>query len=101
MKESVKRITLIENDEFWNYDTESEQACFLCGNKIEFTGFDFFLENVDKFICKQCAAVNVPELVEIQENALFYAKVITSRERDQLFAKLTENINAVFGGVPE
>lgn len=101
MKESIKRITLIENDEFWNYDTESEQICFLCRDKIEFCGFDFLLENVSKFICKKCAAIHAPELVEIQENALFHAKVITGRERNQLFNKITETIQAVFGGVAE
>ena len=101
MNESVNRFTLIENDEYWKYEieNESEQTCFLCGNKIEFCGFDFLLENVDKFICKKCAAIHAPELIELQENALFYVKVSTSRERDQLFTKLTETINAVFSGV--
>jgi len=99
MKESIKKIILIENDEFWKYEIESEQACFLCGNKIEFCGFDFYLENVGKFICKKCASIHAPELIEIQENALFHAKVVTGRERNQLFTKLTETINAVFGGV--
>jgi len=98
MKESIKRITLIENDEWEN--ASLEQACFLCGNKIEFTGFDFFLENVDKFICKKCASMHAPELIDIQENALFYAKVaMGGQERNQLFNKLRESINAVFGEV--
>ena len=78
---------------------ESEQICFLCGNKIEFTGFDFLLENMDKFVCKACSTKHAPELVEIQENALFHTKVVTGRERNQLFNKLTETIQAVFGGV--
>ncbi len=99
MKESVNRFTLIENDEFWKYEIVSEQPCFLCGNKIEFTGLDFFFENVDKFVCKKCAAIHAPELVEIQENALFHTEVVTSRERNQLFNKLTETIKAVFGEV--
>ena len=92
MKESVKRITLIENDEFWNYEIKSEQTCFLCGNKIEFCGFDFLLENVSAFICKKCAAIHAPELVEIQENALFYTKVVTGRDRNQLFNKIRKTI---------
>lgn len=99
MKESIKRITLIENDEFWKYEIESEQTCFLCGKTIVFCGFDFLLENVSAFICKQCAAIHAPELIEIQENALFYTNVVTGREREQLFNKLTETISAVFGEV--
>ena len=47
MPETRNRITLIENDEFWKYEMESEQICFLCGNKIRIHGFDFF-GNMDR-----------------------------------------------------
>lgn len=97
MKESVERITLIENDQYWKYNTGGfNQPCALCGNKLEPCGFDFFLSDTEQFVCKECAAKHAPELVEIQENALFYTSVVTGRERDQLFNKLTETISAVF-----
>jgi hypothetical protein len=99
MKESVNRFTLIENDEFLKCEIESEEPCFLCGNKIKFCGFDFYLENVSEFICKKCAAIHAPDLVEIQENALFHAKVVTGRERNHIMAKLTEAMKDVFGEV--
>lgn len=96
MKESVNRFTLIENDEFWKYEINNDQPCALCGNQIEFCGFDFYFENIGKFICKKCASIHAPELIDIQENALFHTKVVTGRERDQLFNKITETISAVF-----
>lgn len=101
MKESVNRFTLIENDEFWNYEHLLNRDCPLCGNKIEFCGFDFFFDNIDKFICKKCAATQAPELIEIQENALFYLKIITSRKVSLLHGKITETINSVFKEVSE
>ena len=97
MKESVMRITLIENDKYWKYDTGGfNQPCALCGNKLEPCGFDFFLENTDEFVCKNCTAKHAPELIEIQENALFYVTLRLNRQKDNLKAKLTETINAVF-----
>jgi len=101
MNESVNRFTLIENDEFWKYELNDDQTCFLCGHRIEFCGFDFLFENVDKFVCKKCAAINAPELIKIQENALFYVKVISSRKINHFHAKITETINTVFNEVTE
>lgn len=94
-----EKITLIETVPYGKYGAgRFNRACPLCGEKIELRGFDFFLENTGHFVCKQCTAERVPGLIEIQENALRYGRLIAVQICDQINLKLANELNKIFVG---
>lgn len=74
-------MTLIENDE------GKPKTCAMCEDNItEPCGFDFFLsESTDQFVCKSCATKYAPWLIPIQEQALFYVKLVTEKAKQDLW----------------
>jgi len=92
------KITLIENDGYWltrewKLTGGLSRPCAMCGNKTEPCGFDFFLsESTDQFVCKDCATEYAPELIPIQEQALFYVQLVTDRAKLDLRRDIRKQI---------
>ncbi|RPH48774.1 MAG: hypothetical protein EHM85_16040 [Desulfobacteraceae bacterium] len=76
-----KKIKLFLNNVLTN------DPCVICGNRTEPGGLDFGIGK--SLVCVECAKKHAPEIVEIREEALSFAK----REKSMLASDIRHKIN--------